>query len=99
NAAGQPSEIIGVWTDVTTRKQAEAESARLARQIQLLLASTEEGICGLDLSGRFTFINRAGAEKLGYEVDELLGGEMHSLVHHHHSDGSPYPRHDCPIYL
>ncbi|HYF60801.1 MAG TPA: ATP-binding protein, partial [Burkholderiaceae bacterium] len=24
--------------------------------------------------------------------------DMHALTHHSHSDGSPYPEHDCPIY-
>ncbi len=35
-------------------------------RLTLLLESTGEGIFGIDLDGRCTFINRAGAEMLGY---------------------------------
>jgi two-component system, OmpR family, sensor histidine kinase VicK len=29
-------------------------------------------------------------------MDELLGKEIHHLVHHTHADGSPYPASECP---
>jgi PAS domain S-box-containing protein len=67
-------------------------------QLALLLASTGEGIFGIDLEGRCTFINRAGARMLGYEPAEVLGRNMHALTHHSHPDGSPYPDADCPIF-
>ena len=75
------------------------ENASLAHgKLQLLLESTGEGIYGVDLAGRCTFVNRAAARLLGYTRDELLGGHMHELIHHHHSDGSAYPVADCPAY-
>lgn len=66
--------------------------------LELLLESTGEGIFGIDNSGACTFINRAGAELLGYTRDEVLGRNMHALVHHSHPDGRHYPEHDCLIY-
>ncbi|MEO5718912.1 MAG: PAS domain S-box protein, partial [Chthoniobacterales bacterium] len=45
-----------------------------------------------------TFANRATSEMTGWPVAELIGKQMHDLLHHHHADGSPYPHHDCPIY-
>lgn len=80
------------------RKQAEAARSQLANQIRLLLESTDEGIYGIDLQGRCTFINKAAAEMLGYKSDEVLGINMHKLIHHSHSDGSPYPVERCHIY-
>src|SRR3712207_6582847 len=50
------------------------------------------------MQGRCTFINRAAAEMLGYRVDDVLGQNVHALIHHTHPDGSPYPAEDCPIY-
>lgn len=67
-------------------------------QLGLLLESTGEGIFGIDLEGHCTFINRAGANMLGYEVSEVLGKNMHTLTHHSHSDGSDYADSDCPIF-
>jgi PAS domain S-box-containing protein len=63
-----------------------------------LLESTTEGVYGLDLQGRCTFINNAGATLLGYQVEDVIGQPMHELIHHHRRDGSPYSRNTCSIY-
>ncbi|MGQ0696161.1 MAG: PAS domain S-box protein, partial [Nitrospiraceae bacterium] len=84
--------------DITGQEQIADERDRLATSWRLLLDSTGEGICGIDLEGRFTFLNKAGAEMFGYKPDELLGKTMHELVHHHRPDGTPYPREDCRVY-
>jgi PAS domain S-box-containing protein len=67
-------------------------------RFSLLLESTGEGIFGIDLSGHCTFINRAGAQILGYGAEAVLGQNMHWLTHHSHADGSHYPDTDCPIF-
>lgn len=63
-----------------------------------LLESTTEGVYGLDLQGRCTFINNAGAALLGYQVEEMIGQPMHELIHHHRHDGTPYASRTCSIY-
>ncbi|MES3013005.1 MAG: PAS domain-containing sensor histidine kinase [Pseudomonadota bacterium] len=68
------------------------------QRLQLLLESTGEGIFGIDTDGRCTFINRAGAQMLGWTTDQVLGRNMHDLIHHTHGDGSHYPEADCPIF-
>lgn len=67
-------------------------------RFSLLLESTGEGIFGIDLAGNCTFINRAGAEILGYDAHAVLGQNMHWLTHHSHPDGSHYADTDCPIF-
>ena len=79
-----------------TRNQ--REQARLARYNRLLVESTGEGIFGLDLDGRCTFINDAGAKQLGRSAADLIGRNMHELTHHTHPDGTPYPKEACPIF-
>ncbi len=67
-------------------------------KLSQLLESTGEGIFGIDMDGRCTFINRAGAAQLGSSPAEVLGRNMHELAHHTHADGSHYPEHECPIF-
>jgi PAS domain S-box-containing protein len=63
-----------------------------------LLESTGEGIYGVDLDGRCTFINKFGASLFGYQPEELIGQSIHALTHHTRRDGSSYPVEACSIY-
>ena len=83
---------------VTARLPEVAAHPSWRDQLELLLASTGEGIYGVDLEGRCVFINRAGAEMLGYRPEQVLGRNMHDLMHHTRADGSHYPAEQCPIY-
>jgi PAS domain S-box-containing protein len=64
----------------------------------LLIESANDGVIGITTSGRIRFINKAALRLLGYEsAKTLLGRDLHSLVHHSRSDGSPYLSDDCPV--
>jgi PAS domain S-box-containing protein len=76
-----------------------SESQALARQMTALLQSTEAGFYGMDREGNCTFINAAGAHMLGYEVGELIGKELHGVIHYRYLDGTAYPLEECPIFL
>lgn len=91
-------EHLAISHDITERKESEKQAERLSRQNELILSSVGDGIYGLDMEGRTTFVNSAGAKMLGYEPQELIGCNMHSTVHHSKSDGSFYPSESCPIY-
>jgi PAS domain S-box-containing protein len=67
------------------------------RQREALLDATAEGICGVDRDGRCTFVNVAGTRLLGYSRDEMVGRDLHELIHHTRPDGRPYPANDCGI--
>ena len=90
--------IIGTGIDITRRRQAEAALERLRLQNEMILNAAGEGIFGVDLEGRTTFINPAALEKLGYQAEELLGRLMHELIHYMKNNGSPHPMEDCPLY-
>ncbi len=89
---------MGILRDITERKRAEENLARLSQKNELILNSAAEGILGLDPEGKHAFVNPVAGKMLGYEVDELLGCLSHSLWHHTKSDGSPYPKEECLIY-
>ena len=67
-------------------------------RVRLLLDSTAEAIYGVDLRGDCTFCNPACARVLGYEGPaDLLGKNMHVLMHHTRPDGAPYPLDECRV--
>ena len=92
------SEIGDIARSLESYKGLQEERNRVTQQMQMLLESTGQGIYGIDLQGNCTFINRATCEMVGYRPDEALGRNMHDLVHHHKTDGSPYPVDECPLY-
>jgi PAS domain S-box-containing protein len=65
---------------------------------QALLDSAGEGIWGLDLEGNCTFVNRMAVNAFGFDVEEMVGSNLHALVHHHYPDGRFYPHSECPVY-
>lgn len=65
--------LVGFARDITERRRAERELARLTRQQKHILDSTAEGIVGLDRNGTITFINPGAARMLGYKHCELIG--------------------------
>ena len=98
NSQGQCYALCGIATDITDRTRADEERQQLAKDRLLLLESTGEGIYGIDQQGRCTFLNTAAARMLGYTLDEMLGRDMHQLIHHSFQDGMTYPRDFCHIY-
>ena len=62
-------------------KRQANELSRLIKQHDLILRAAAEGVFGVDIAGRTTFVNPAAARMIGRTVDEVKGGDMHSLVH------------------
>jgi two-component system sensor histidine kinase VicK len=94
---GEPV-VLSYGIDITEQTHAEEELNALTRRHESILDSVGDGIWGVDKEGRVTFVNRSGAEMLGYSAEELLGKNMHELIHHSHADGSPYPAEESPIF-
>ncbi len=65
---------------------------------QALLDFAGEGIWGVDLAGNCTFVNRSAQQLLGFSAEELVGQNMHVMVHHHYPDGRDYPGEECIVY-
>jgi len=65
---------------------------------QLILRAAGEGIYGLNAEGTTTFVNPAAERMLGWKAENLVGKNMHAVLHHSHGDGRPYAIEDCPIF-
>jgi len=91
---------IQVLRDISDRNRAEQALRHSEEQLRLLLDSTAEAIYGLDCDGKCTFCNPACLRLLGYrDSRDLLGRNMHQIMHHTRADGAPYPVEKCQIYL
>jgi two-component system CheB/CheR fusion protein len=99
DASGTITGVSAISRDITQLVRARHEIADREERIRLLLDSTAEAIYGIDLSGVCTFCNSACARLLGYEsAAELIGKQLHPLIHHTRADGTPYPPEQSPIY-
>ena len=91
--------IVGLSLDITELKKVQ-ESLRASKENYLrLLNSAGEGIYAVDLDGNCTFCNAACVQLLGYSsANDLLGKNMHAIMHHTRANGEPYPEEECSIY-
>jgi two-component system cell cycle sensor histidine kinase/response regulator CckA len=86
-----------LWTMRRLRSGMAQRVQSAEAKYRLLLESTGDGIVGLSCDARILFINPAGAALLGYRQDELLGQQLHDLMHHTRKDGTPCASHECPV--
>ncbi|MBP1807098.1 response regulator [Rubellimicrobium aerolatum] len=76
---------------------AVAPSAALDPDDRPSLDALGLGLYRIDEEGRCTYANPAALAMLGYEASEVIGRNMHDLIHHSHPDGSRYPQSACPL--
>lgn len=80
------------------RKQAEEALERASHLQELILMSAGEGILGLDLDGKVTFINPAATRMIGWELAEMMGAPYHEKVHHTMQGGAHFPEEKCTVH-
>ena len=98
-AAAVVAVILGVIIFWNRRLARESEARRQAEErTRLILESVGEGIIGVDHAGRATFVNMAALAMLGFEAHEVVGHEIHGLIHHHRPDGGEFLLNDCPMH-
>lgn len=80
------------------REQVEQELKDVNDRLEMILNSVAEGILGLDHEGEIIFANQAAVKMFGFsDVEELIGNDLHSLLHFMREDKSQYPTDECPF--
>jgi PAS domain S-box-containing protein len=93
------AEQVRLRTEISAAKDDLDERVReRTEELRLLLQSAGEGMFGLDAEGQVTFINSVALNLLGFTEEEMIGREVHGVIHHAHEDGSPYPKENCLIF-
>ncbi|MFP4306145.1 MAG: PAS domain S-box protein [Desulfococcaceae bacterium] len=72
NESGEVSEIVGVGRDITYRKKAEADLRESESRYRALFDNAPLGMFTSSPEGRFTAVNQALADMLGYSTPEEL---------------------------
>ncbi len=97
--SGQVTGIFIEGADVTDRTLAAAALQRSEAQTRLLLDSSAEGFYAIDRHGATVRCNQAFLTMVGLASEaELVGRNLHDLIHHTRADGSHYPEAECPIF-
>ena len=87
-----------VAQDIHERRRAETERLESEAFTRRLLDSASEGFYSVDTQGCVTLCNEAFVRLLGFaSKEQVLGRQLHHVVHHSHPDGTPYAIEDCPI--
>lgn len=96
---GEASQVFVTLQDVTDQRRAEEDLRESQSNLQLLLDSTAEAIYGIELRGLCTFCNTTFLKMMGYaSAREVLGKDMHDLIHHSYPNGDPFPVESCRIF-
>jgi PAS domain S-box-containing protein len=90
--------VLGNDGGGTLRSDVEALLSRTLARYERVLANVADGIYGLDADGRVEFVNPAAVRMTGLAAEEQLGRDQHAVIHGRRPDGSPYPKHECPVW-
>jgi PAS domain S-box-containing protein len=76
DASGQVRGMLGVYMDISKRKQAEKTLRESEARLQTLFDSAAEFIFVTDPEGEIIQVNRYACEQSGYKADEVIGRNM-----------------------
>jgi len=83
--------------EIGRNKRLRRSQKRLEKHYEHILDSVGDGVYGVDLEGKCTFVNKAMQRLTGWSKNELIGHCQHTILHHTHADGSPHLASECPV--
>lgn len=99
DALGNARYLLVIAQDISSSKQIEQSLNRSQPDLRLLLESAADAVYCIDQEGLTTLCNAAFLRMLGFAREEdVIGRDLHEIIHHARADGSPCPKEDCPIY-
>ena len=78
---GNLQKIIGIFQDITIRKQAEEDLKKIKEKYQILVENTNDGVFILDVNGRFTYVNKVIEQRSKFPAEKFIGLSYLEIVH------------------
>ncbi|HUP45388.1 MAG TPA: PAS domain S-box protein, partial [Thermoanaerobaculia bacterium] len=73
DVSGAPAELVGVWTDITARKEAQEASRETERRLRDMLDNLDLLSAAVDCEGNVTYCNDYFLKLTGWARDEVIG--------------------------
>ena len=83
------NDMVAAW------KRSEEDVKKSEKTLRDITASIGEGVLVLNERGRLEFMNPEAERLLGWSAQELLGEELHELIHNHTAEGQILPSTEC----
>ena len=83
--------------DISYRKQIEAVLERINRQREMILESIGDGIYGIDINRKITFINPAAIRMIGKESHNVIGEFDYDVIQYLNHKKKDYPENKNPV--
>jgi len=94
---GEPYGLV-LAQDASARRDREQALIRAQADLRVLLDAAAEGFYCVDREGRATLCNNGFLRMLGYEREQdVLGKDIHDLIHRSLPEGFSHDRDDCPL--
>lgn len=96
---GKAQHLLVVAQNIDAVRRAERPLNRGRPDLRLLLESSADGVYCIDRDGLTTLCNASFLKMLGFAREEdVIGKDLHEIIHHARANGSPCQKEDCPIY-
>jgi PAS domain S-box-containing protein len=99
NASGKPYQYVSMRTDISNQKAMEQQVQSDAKLLQNVMDTLGEGVYMLDIQGKCTYLNHEAEAIIGWTSEEVLGRNLHDIIHSQLPDGTRVTQDQCPALL
>lgn len=98
NEENEPYQYVSIRTNISKRKQTEIQLIEDRMFFAHITEAMAEGLYTQDKDGKCTYVNPEVERILGWSSEELLGKNLHDIIHYQDCHGTSIPANQCKIF-